>query len=88
MQTTHSISKTEAARFSEEVRGTIIGECDSCRRGQLFLDGRPQSRDFMGETDLDIRNQALAYIETLKSRLGMTEYKRLYPSGMELRIWD
>ncbi len=79
-----AMSKTETARYIETVSGIIIGDIYST--GQLFHEGRPQGGRYNG-TDAEIREQAIAYVETLKARLG-DEYRRLYPSGMELRIWD
>jgi len=69
----------------EIVSGEIIG--DIYRTGQLFNDGRPQGPRFNGDNDADIRQQAQAYADRLKSQYG-PEYARLYPQGMELRIWD
>lgn len=80
-----NMNKPESSRYLESVQGTIIGDIYST--GQLFLDGRPQGPRFNGSTDAEIKEQALRYIESLKERLG-DEYKRLYPQGMELRIWE
>lgn len=54
--------------------------------GQLFHDGHPQGPRFNGTRE-EIRDQAQTFANTLKINLG-DEYKRLYPNGMELRIWD
>lgn len=78
------MNKTEASRYVEQVHGTIIGGDHST--GELFHEGRSQSHRFYG-SDSEIREQAIAHIETMKTRLG-AEYRRLYPNGLELRIWD
>jgi hypothetical protein len=79
------MNKTESAKYIEEVRGTIIG--DQWVTGQLFNDGRAQGPQFIGDNDESVRAKALAYVEQLKLRLG-TEFQRLYPLGLELRIWN
>lgn len=79
------MNKTEASQFIESVSGCIVGDHHST--GQIFHEGRPQSGHFNGTTDADIREQAKAHVVTLKARLG-PEFARLYPNGLELRIWD
>lgn len=76
------MNKTQSNQFIEDVRGIIIGDVYST--GQLFNENRPQGPRFNGVTDAEIREQALAYIEKLRAELG-SEYRRLYPAGMELR---
>lgn len=69
----------------EVVNGTIIGGI--WYSGQLFHNGRPQYEKFYGDNDSEIREQAVAFVERLKVDLG-DEYKRLYPNGFELRIYE
>jgi hypothetical protein len=79
------MNKTESAKYIEEVRGNIIG--DQWVTGQLFKEGRQQGPQFIGDNDSDVREKAIAYVGELKTRLG-AEYARIYPDGLELRIWD
>ncbi len=79
------MSKTEASRFVECVQGEIIG--DSWSTGQLYHQGRPQGPQFSGN-DAEIRQQAATQVARWKAAYGSVEYTRLYPNGLELRIWD
>ena len=74
----------------EVVNGIIIdGDAPQCSmRGAIVDRHGHHSRFFFGNCDHDIKIQALLEIEKLKERIGLNEYKRLYPTGMELRIWD
>lgn len=78
------MNKTQLSQFVDVVNGTVIGDMYST--GQLFNEGRPQGPRFIGNDD-EIRQKAQAYADRLKTQLG-AEYRRLYPNGMELRIWD
>lgn len=78
------MNKTESSKFAEVVHSEIIGGDESI--GQLFYEGRPQGGRFYGN-DEQIREQAKSYISALKVHLA-SEYQRLYPTGLELRIWD
>jgi hypothetical protein len=71
----------------EIVNGTIIGEIGPAMRGKLYHNGRPQTEWMVGNSDTEIREKALVVIEKMKADLG-PEYARLYPDGLELRIWD
>ncbi len=77
----------EGMTMIEYVNGTVIGELGPTMRGKLYHNGRYQSEWMFGNCDVEIREKALAVIEKMKSELG-AEYKRLYPNGIELRIWD
>lgn len=79
------MNKTESAKYIENVRGVIIGDYQVS--AQLYHENREQGPRFHGDNDADVRAKAEAYVEQLKTRLG-AEYRRLYPNGMELRIWD
>lgn len=79
------MNKTEASRYVENVRGVIIG--DQWKTGELFHEGRSQSQQFIGANDAEVKTKAIAHVETMKARLG-ADYRRLYPNGLELRIWD
>ena len=73
-------------KFGLEItNAVIIG--DTHTTGQLFHEGRAQGPRFIGSTDAEVRAQAQEYVDHLKAAYGR-EYKRLYPNGMELRIWD
>lgn len=69
----------------EQVNGKIIGDSDQFR-GILYNGNRQQSPMFSGNTVDDIKTQATTYANKLKTD-GETEYKTLYPTGLELRIW-
>ena len=71
----------------EIVSGTIIGELGPTMRGKLYHNHRPQTEWILGNYDEDIRVKAQNIIEKMKTDLG-PEYVRLYPVGLELRIWD
>jgi hypothetical protein len=71
----------------EIVNGTIIGELGPTMRGKLYHKGRYQSSWILGNYDAEIREKALVVIGKMKSDMG-AEYGRLYPNGLELRIWD
>lgn len=71
----------------EIVNGTVIGELGPAMRGKLYHNGRHQSEWIFGNYDAEIREKALVIVCKMKSDLG-AEYTRLYPTGMELRIWD
>jgi hypothetical protein len=71
----------------EIVNGTVIGEIGPIMRGKLYHEGRYQSAWIFGNYDSEIRENALALIEKMKAEQG-PEYARLYPNGLELRIWD
>jgi hypothetical protein len=77
------MNKTDLSKYVEEVRGVIIGGDHST--GQLFYEGRPQSGMFYG-TEEEVNTEARARADKLKHRLG-DEYRRLYPKGLELRIF-
>ena len=71
----------------EIVNGTVIGEIGPAMRGKLYHENRPQTEWIFGNYDSEIRAKALVMIEKMKAEQG-PEYGRLYPSGLELRIWD
>ncbi|MFH1664894.1 MAG: hypothetical protein ABIA77_01985 [Candidatus Omnitrophota bacterium] len=71
----------------EIVNGIVIGELGPIMRGKLFHKGRYQSEWMFGNYDTEIREKALAVVEKMKAAMG-DEYRRLYPDGLELRIWD
>jgi hypothetical protein len=78
------MNKTQSAQYIEDVHGTIIG--DTYSTGQLFYEGRPQGPRFSG-TEKEVRDAALSYFDKLKTELG-PEFRRLYPAGLELKIWE
>ncbi len=69
----------------DETNGIIIG--GEYKKACLFNEDRQQGPSFYGDTDEDLIKQATAYTSKLKTDLG-EEYKRLYPNGFELRIYD
>jgi hypothetical protein len=71
----------------EIVTGTVIGEIGPVMRGKIYYAGRPQTEWIFGNYDSEIREKAVMIIEKMKAELGQ-EYARLYPNGLELRIWD
>jgi hypothetical protein len=71
----------------EIVSGTIIGELGPTMRGKLYHNDRPQTEWIFGNYDEEVREAALGIIGKMKTDLG-PEYARLYPAGLELRIWD
>lgn len=79
------MNKTEANQYIEVVSGTIVGDFQVS--AQLYHQGREQGPRFHADNDAQARVKAQEYVEQLKVRLG-SEYRRLYPNGMELRIWD
>ncbi len=69
----------------DDTNGIIIG--GNYQMGKLFKDGvQCISKTFYG-TGEEIEAEARKYIEEYKVRLG-AEYKRLFPNGMELRIYN
>jgi hypothetical protein len=82
------MNKTESLRYIETVNGTIIGDVDASQRGQLFHQGRAQGGVFTAATDAELVTIAKVKAEAMKQIYGSSEYARLYPNGLELRIWD
>jgi hypothetical protein len=72
----------------EIVNGEIIGDIERQVRGKLYYENRPQSKTFFAHDSIDIKKQALAYIERMKHEQGMREFNTLYPNDLELRIWE
>ena len=69
----------------ESVRGTIVG--GQYLVGKLYLNGKLSiDRSFIGDTDAEVKAAAEKYLSDLKSSIG-PEYERLYPNGLELRIY-
>lgn len=80
------MNKTESANYIEDVSGEIIGDYEPACFGQLYNENRPQGPRISGPSSESIREQAQAYCFKLKAQYG-PEYQRLYPNGMELRLW-
>jgi hypothetical protein len=71
----------------EEVNGIIIG--GEWKTGKIFRNNKQfDTISFIGDTDEEVMEKAGQYINKLKLRIGMDEYKRLYNDGFELRVYD
>ena len=69
-----------AVKFGlDDVNGQCIG--GMCIRGQLhkYSDGSPQGPMFTGDTDAEVREQAVEWFNTHGG-------KSVYPDGLELRL--
>lgn len=70
------------------VRGTIIG--GAYVSGQLWANGRSQGNQIHAETETELKQKAEEAVKKLRKQLEPCagEFARLYPNGIELRIYD
>lgn len=89
MQNTTPLSRVEAAQFIEDVYGTVIGDIDTQSRGEVFYEGRVQSKVLYADSDTELSALAKTWKEAHLVK-NMNDRTGIYPNpaDWELRIYN